>query len=132
MSKTTVSPSHDVEASAKGDRADTGTPVQPKMRPAAPDQISFVRKPSPQGPGMNGPQASSVPPGVLALSPMAANLKASTDDGEGVLDRIIADGVKLDNTITSQLRTLAPGNVPDAHGMASARARQPTNIERKK
>jgi len=129
--KTKVKPAHDVEASAKGNAPATGMPKQPAPRPVAPDQISSIRKPSPQGYGMNGGAVnpSSIPPGANVMSPMAANLKASSEDGEGVLDTIIAHGTKLDTEITSQLRKIAPNNVPDAFGMESARSRQPTKSD---
>ncbi len=39
----------------------------------------------------------------------------------------MAHGTKLDDEITGQLRKIAPNNVPDAFGMASARSRQRLN-----
>ncbi len=119
MAKTIVKPSKDVEVSAKGNAAPTGMPKQPAMKPVAPDQISSVRKPSAQGYGMNGGaiNPSVIPAGANVMSPMAANLKASGDDGESVLDHVIAHGTKLDDEITSQLRNIEPNNVPDHPAM---------------
>jgi hypothetical protein len=92
-----------------------------------PDEVTNPRSPTGQGYGMNGPHnnASSVAPGQRVVSPLGLNLESSVDD-KGVRDRVIATGTRVDNAISGQLRDIAPGNVPDAWGMASARSRQPT------
>jgi hypothetical protein len=115
---------HNANQPAKGNAPNTGSPgptPAPKARvvPQAPDQITFVRKPSPAGYGQNGPQPSSINPGQQMLSPMAANLKASSDDGEGVLDTVIARGTaRQDESVTGQLRKIADSaDVPPSYGM---------------
>jgi hypothetical protein len=96
-------------------------------RTPAPDEISHVRGPSPAGYGQNNdPNPSSIESGRRVVSPLGQNLESSMDDG-GALARVIAQGTaRQDSSITSQLRDIAPGNVPDAFGMASARSRQAT------
>lgn len=112
-----------VTTNAKGDAPDTASPgptPAPKARvvPSAPDEISMVRHPTPNGYAMNGPQPSSINPGQQMLSPMAANLKASSDDGEGVLDAVIAKGTaRNDDRVTSQLRSIADKAQPTTFGM---------------
>ena len=112
-----------VQAKAKGNGPATGMQKTP-----APDAISAPRSGSGQGHGSNGPVGNnpSVEPGKRVLSPLAQNLESSVDD-DGCLNRIIREGTaRQDDSITSQLRTIADGNVPDAFGMESARKRQPT------
>jgi hypothetical protein len=97
---------------AKGNAPATGMPKTP-----APDQVTNIRSPGGSGYGQNGVQPSSVEPGKSVLSPLAANLKSAVDD-DGVLDRVIRDGTaRQDETVTGQLRKIAAGNVPTAHGM---------------
>jgi hypothetical protein len=120
-----------VKTTAKGNAANTGAPgptPAPKAKPQQPDQISQVRAPTHVGYGMNSfAGRSSLNPGEQLLSPMALSLKAASDDGENVLATVVAKGTaRRDSSITSQLRDIAPGNVPDAFGMASARSRQAT------
>jgi hypothetical protein len=112
-----------VQAKAKGNGPATGMAKTP-----APDAISAPRSGSGQGHGSNGPVGNnpSVEPGKRVLSPLAQNLESSVDD-DGVLATVISKGTaRVDSEISSQLRTIADGNVPDAWGMASARSRQPT------
>ena len=91
-----------------------------RVVPQAPDQISAIRKPSPAGYGMNGPQPSSINPGQQMLSPLAANLKASSDDGQSCLDTVIARGTaRQDDVVTTQLRKIADKACPQAFGMKS-------------
>lgn len=115
-----------VKTNAKGNSGDTAGPVvtpapTKKVIPTAPDQISMVRKPSTIGYGMNGDiSPSSIAPGQQRLSPMAANLKASGDDGESVLDAVVAKGTaRNDDRVTGQLRDIAAKGAPPAHGMRS-------------
>jgi hypothetical protein len=117
MAKTKVKFNHDVEggkmsvqAKAKGDGPNTGMPKTP-----APDAISTPRSGAGQGYGANGPvgNSPSVEPGKRVLSPLAANLESSVDD-DGVLAQVIAKGTaRVDSEITSQLRKIADGNVPN-------------------
>jgi hypothetical protein len=132
MAKTIVKPSSDV---AVGDGANTGMP-----RPVAPDVISEPRA-AKSGYGQNSYSgASSLTPmddSNKGVSPLAANMKAAS--GDDVLDTIVKFGAaamraaepgddveSVRGTPATQLRKLAPGNVPDAFGMESARSRQPT------
>jgi hypothetical protein len=108
---------------AKGNGPATGMPKTP-----APDEVTNIRAPSAPGYGMNGVQPSSVPPGKAVLSPLAANLKSSvTDDA---IDSVIANGTARNDKVTSQLRTIAAGNVATAHGMKGPdnSARVPSKI----
>jgi hypothetical protein len=57
------------------------------LKTPAPDEISQVRHPSQAGPGMNGPQPSSVAPGQASRSVLGQNLMESFDDGENVLQK---------------------------------------------
>jgi hypothetical protein len=115
-----------VTVNAKGNAPGAGpvkTPAPTKrVIPTAPDQVSMIRKPSAIGYGMNGDVSpSSIAPGQQRLSPLAANLKASSDDGEGVLDKVIASGTaRVDTEITSQLRSIGDKNVPAHPHMKSA------------
>jgi hypothetical protein len=84
-----------VQVKAAGDGPNTGMlKTPPPVKPAAPDEITEVRRPTRAGYGMNGFSGrSSTSPGETVLSPLAENLKASQDDGEGLLDRIARLGV---------------------------------------
>lgn len=95
---------------AKGNGPATGMQKTP-----APDEVTNIRSPSSPGYGMNGPQPSSVAPGKAVISPLGANLKSSVPDD--ALDTVIRDGTARNDKVTSQLRTIAAGNVPTAHGM---------------
>jgi len=108
---------------AAGDAPNTGSPgpTPPPTKKLAPDVISAPRAATPQGYGMSpGHNPSSIPPGTQLLSPMAEVLKEGQDDGEGVLDRITKEGTaRRDDAITSQLRKIADGNVPNHPNMKS-------------
>lgn len=127
-----------VDVNAKGNSGDTAGPVKtpaPTKRvvPSAPDQVSFVRKPSPNGYAMNGPQPSSVGPGAAMCSPLAQNLRGTVQDA--ALDAVIASGSAAKRGVNltgdaddenikgqtgSQLRTYsADQKVPTTHGMRS-------------
>jgi hypothetical protein len=106
-----------VQAKAKGNGPATGMQKTP-----APDAISTPRSGTGQGYATNGPvgNASSVEPGKRVLSPLAQNLESSVDD-DGVLSRVIREGTaRQDDSITSQLRKIADGNVPDHPHMKPA------------
>jgi hypothetical protein len=111
---------------APGDAAATGMP-----KSAAPDVISAPRA-SKSGYGQNGfARASALTPfddSNNGVSPLAANMKEAGERGsDAVLDRVITQGTaRVDDSISGQLRDIAPNNVPDAFGMGSARSRQPT------
>jgi hypothetical protein len=126
MAKTRVKPAHDI---AKGNAPDTGSPgpTPAPTRPAAPDVISAPRRATAAGYGMNSDSGPvSLSPGMTRQSPLADNLRASVDD-DGVLDRVQRQGTaRVDDSITSQLRSIGDKNVPDHPAMASARSRQPT------
>jgi hypothetical protein len=106
---------------ADGNGPNTGAPgpTPAPTKKVAPDVISAPRNATPEGYGMSpGHNPSSIAPGEQLLSPMAEVLKEASDDGEGALDRVIGEGTaRRDNAISDQLRDIAPGNVPDAHGM---------------
>lgn len=109
---------------AKGNGPSTGTPKTPApTRPAAPDVISRIRAPSTLGYGMNDAlNPASIDPGQQLLSPLAENLKASGDDGEGMLDRVIArgtaKGTAADVELQSpQTRAVDDTPLPTAFGM---------------
>lgn len=114
-----------VKTNASCNAANTGAPgatPAPTKRvvPQAPDQVTFVRKPSPNGAGQNGPQAVSLNPGQSSISPLGANMKASVDD-DGVLDHIIQHGTaRNSDEVTSQLRSIASRNVPNHPFMRDA------------
>ena len=121
-----------VKTNAKGNSANTGAPgptpgPTKKVIPTAPDAVSFVRKPTPAGYGQNGPaNPSSINPGQTLMSPLAANLKASSDDGEGCLDTVIARGTaRRDDVVTCQLRQIADKACPPAFGMKDPNANNP-------
>jgi hypothetical protein len=78
---------------------------------------------------------SSIEPGLATRSPLAQNLKESSDDGEGALDAVINRGVKrgqdtdstgrqYDGVGDSLLRDIGKNNVADHPGMTSNRQRQ--------
>ena len=104
---------------AKGNAADTGTPVTPApTKSAMPDLVSKVRAPSQQGYSQNGPaNPSSIAPGTQLLSPMAQVLKEAQDDGEHALDAIIAHGTR--GAPTWETRPVSDKGYPPAHGMKS-------------
>jgi hypothetical protein len=122
-----------VKTTATGNAADTGTPVTPApTRRAAPDEVTSVRSPSRAGYGMNNyPGASSLAPGQMTRSPLGDNLADSMNDP--TLDAIVKLGTARNNTtgetMAPQTRTLLPGNVPDAYGQQSNRARQPSSAK---
>jgi hypothetical protein len=74
---------------------------------------------------MNGPAGNnpSVPNGKRVLSPLAANLESTIDDD--ALPQVIAKGTARNDAVTSQLRKIAPGNVP-THPAMSGAAKGPT------
>jgi hypothetical protein len=128
-----------VKTTSTGNAADTGTPVSlPPTRPVAPDEVSAVRAGTKPGLGMNGfAGASSDPPGTFSRSPLAQNIDATV--GDKTLDAVrqfgsaamrapeVGDDVEdVKGTPATQIRKLAPGNVPNHPAMASARSRQPT------
>jgi hypothetical protein len=121
-----------VQQPAKGNSGNTAGPVvtpAPTKRviPQAPDQVTMVRKPSAIGYGMNRDVSpSSIAPGQQRLSPLAANLKASGDDGEGVLDTVVAKGTaRVDTEVTTQLRDIAAKACPPTFGMKDPNANNP-------
>jgi len=92
-----------VTVGAKGDAPSILGPTPPPTRPAPPDEITDMRHPANtrSGYGMNGYSgAASLPPGQQKLSPMAENLKASSESSEGLtLDHIIQHGTARDSTV---------------------------------
>ena len=115
-----------VKKAAAGDAPATGMmKTPPPVRPAPPDDISDVRNPHNvrSGLGMNGYSgASSLPPGQTRLSPLAENLRASSEGDEGLLDRIAQRGtgknVIADVDLQSpQTRDVSKEPYPSAHGM---------------
>ncbi len=61
-------------------------------RTPAPDEVTNIRHPSAAGPGMNGPQASSVAPGQASESVLAQNLRQSSDP-QDLIGQVIRNGV---------------------------------------
>jgi hypothetical protein len=99
---------------AKGNAPATGI-----QKSVPPDAVSAPRSGGGQGYGANGPvgNSPSVAPGKSVISLLGANLKSSVDD-DGVLDSVIKNGTaRQDVNVTGQLRKIAAGNVPTAHGM---------------
>jgi hypothetical protein len=97
-------------------------------RTPAPDAVSSPRSGGGQGYGANGPVGNSPrtdAPGKRVVSPLGSNLESSVED-KGALDRVIREGTaRVDDSISGQLRTIADGNVPVAHGMARQQADYP-------
>jgi hypothetical protein len=108
-----------VKEAAKGNAPNTGAPG----RTPAPDAISAPRSGSGQGYGANGPagNASSVAPGKRVLSTLAQNLEQSSDDGESVLQKVIAKGARMDDK-NFQSRVISDQGLAPAHGMKSRTA----------
>ena len=108
-----------VKEAAKGNAPNTGAPG----RTPAPDAISAPRSGSGQGYGANGPagNASSVAPGKRVLSTLAQNLEQSSDDGESVLQTVIAKGARMDDK-NFQSRVISDQGLAPAHGMKSRTA----------
>lgn len=107
-----------VDTTAKGNAPGAGPVKTPgPTRPAAPDVISQARLGGDgygQNSGRNNP--SVIPSGSQKLSPLAANMKASVDDG-GALDTVIARGTaKQDVSVTGQLRDIAAKSQPISYG----------------
>lgn len=95
-------------------------------RTPAPDEISQVRSPTKSGYGMNfdtGPV--SLTPGVARRSVLGQNLMESSDDGQGVLQKIIEGGIAgRDDRIpadgNAQQRTVSADPYPITRGMKGA------------
>jgi len=102
-----------VQTTANGNAADTGTPITPApTRPQAPD-VTLTRAPTPAGYGMNGDRSRvSVDPGQNVESPLAANLRA----GDTALAAVIAGKPIETNGPTGQERPINPTPFPTAHG----------------
>ncbi len=91
-------------------------------RTPAPDEITNIRNPKGIGYGANGPQPSSVAPGTAVESPLGANLRQSSDDGENLLGKIIAGGLRGDcpdniPDVSDEQRTVSAGSYPLSFGM---------------
>jgi hypothetical protein len=104
-----------------------GKPAPAKiLRTPAPDEITNVRHPSAQGPGMNGPQPSSVAPGQASESVLAQNLRQSSDP-EDLLGQVVRAGVSgRDDRLPNdggdyQRRTVSDTAYPTAHGCEGAK-----------
>jgi len=124
--------------------ASNKTPA-PVKRVPAPDFISQVKNPQNVGTGYGangyaGP--SSVNPGQMVRSPLAENMKSSSEQGsDPVLDAVIAEGVgaggvdpltgdattMAEGVAGTQVRKIGAGAPPDHPAFVSARARQPSN-----
>jgi hypothetical protein len=96
------------------------------LRTPAPDEISQVRNPGKVSYGMNfDTTPSSVPPGKAVRSTLGQNLMESSDDGQGVLQKIIEGGVAgRDDRIPAdgnvQQRTVSADPYPTTRGMKGA------------
>lgn len=67
----------------------------------------------------NDDTPSSIPPGQAVISELGANLKSSVDDS--ALGTVMKRGAgRGDDVLNSQMRKIAPGNVPDAFGQKGA------------
>jgi hypothetical protein len=62
------------------------------VKTPAPDQVTNIRNPK-GGYGTDGPQPSSVAPGMAVESMLASNLREAQADSEDVLSQVIAHGV---------------------------------------
>ena len=116
---------HDV----KGGGENTGMPVSlPPTKPAPtwPDVISTPRNPRlGSGIGMNQYAGrSSLDPGEMSRSPLATSIKNASERGsDAVLDTIVERGTaRQDDSITGQLRDIAPRNVPTHPHMSGAKS----------
>lgn len=116
-----------VEKAAQGNAPATGMPKTPaptkRVIPTAPDVVTAIRSPRERGMyGANGFEgASSTVPGTTVTSDLAENLKASSDDGENVLDKIIATGMRgLAGADDWQRRQVSDAPFPPAFGMKNA------------
>jgi hypothetical protein len=112
-----------VKKAAAGNAPATGMPKTPApTRQAPPDAVTTIRNPTAQNYGENGPlhNASRTNPGEIVESDLARNLRESANDGEGVLDTIIKQGVHTD--LSWQTRDIAAKNVPTHPAMHSANA----------
>ena len=107
---------------AKGNAAPTGTPKsKAPTKVKGPDVISQARLGG-DGYGQNSGTSnpSAIAPGEQKVSAMGASIKAAQDDGEGVLDTIIAKGVHMD--LGWQTRDIGSKNVPTHPGTSGASA----------
>jgi hypothetical protein len=91
------------------------------VKTQAPDEISNIRRPGAFSPGTNGPQVSSVAPGVASESLLAQNLRQSQADSEDVLTTIIKQGVagrgdSIPADGNLQLRSVSADMYPASHG----------------
>jgi hypothetical protein len=124
-----------VTTTSTGLAKDTGTPITPApIRRAAPDSVSSPRAPqnSRSGLGLNGyAGASSLESGTFTRSPLADNMVDSVNDP--VLGEILSKGTARSNTtgetMAPQTRDVGKSGLPDAMGMESARARQPSSAK---
>lgn len=109
-----------VRTHAPGDGPATGMSKTP-----APDQISNVRAPSQAGYGMSGGpnNPSSIEPSRAVESVLGSNMRQSSDDGEGLLDRVQRLGVAKSgdavDMMASQTRHVDDTPYPPAFGMKS-------------
>jgi hypothetical protein len=97
------------------------------LRTPAPDAISSPRSGAGQGYGANGPvgNSPSVEPGKAVMSSLARNLMESSDDGEGVLRKVIEGGVAgRDDRVPAdgnlQTRTISAEPLKKSWGMEKA------------
>jgi hypothetical protein len=112
-----------IKVAAKGNGPNTGAPgFTPAPRPVAPDVISNARAGG-DGYGQNSgaKNPSSVPPGKSVTSPLGMNLKASSDDGENVLDHVIANGTRMDSADFQTRAVSDKQAVPTSWGNRSRR-----------
>ena len=106
------------------------------VKTQSPDEISNVRRPGAFSPGANGPQPSSVAPGVASESLLAQNLRQSQADSEDVLTTIIKQGVAgRGDTVPAdgddlQLRSASADMYPTTHG--AVRQQNPAAVFSKK
>ena len=113
---------------ANGNASATGMAKTPPTRvvPTAPDAVSSVRNPIlPGGYGQNqyeGPSSAEV--SKVPISGLAANLKASGDDG--TLDDIIKSGASGDDDWQTRKVSAAP--LPPAHGMHKNTTGSPSGV----
>lgn len=116
-----------VKVKAPGAGPDTGTPksIAP-TRPAPPNAVLEVRRPTAQSYGEGGPlnNQSRTNPGEFVESDLGRNMRASVDD-DGLLDKIIKDGTAksgVDLEGSPQTRTVDDKPFPAAHGQSSRQA----------
>lgn len=105
-----------VKTPAPGNAANTGAPG-PTPAPTVKEK-TFGRT-NYGANAFDGP--SSITPGKSVTSPLADDLRRASNDGEFVLDTVIARGTRMDSP-DFQMRSISDAGYPPAHGMKNPTA----------